>query len=168
MPEIIASSNAHASSGAHRVALGSRVRLHFSILLASGEEIDTTRRGKPADFVMGDGNLLPGFEAALLGMRAGDDAQIALAPLQAFGEYNEANVRRLPRDQFEDFNLEEGLIVSFAGPGGELPGVVKKVYESSVLIDFNHPLAGRDVVFDVSLLRVEPGDVLKPNSSSQQ
>ena len=158
MPEIIASSNSRASSGAHRVALGSRVRLHFSILLASGEEIDTTRRGKPADFVMGDGNLLPGFETALLGMRAGDDAQIALTPLQAFGEHNKANVRHLPIDQFEDLNVEEGLIVSFAGPGGELPGVVKKVYKSSVLVDFNHPLAGRDVVFDVSLLRVEPGD----------
>lgn len=152
MAEIIASSNAH------RVVMGSRVRLHFSILLANGQEVDTTRRGKPAEFVVGDGNLLPGFEAALIDMRAGDDAQIPLAAAQAFGEHNDANVRRLPLDQFDDMQLEEGLIVSFAGPGGELPGVVKKIYERTVLVDFNHPLAGRDVVFDVSLLRVEPGD----------
>lgn len=156
MPEIIASSNAH------RVVMGSCVRLHFSILLASGEEVDTTRRGRPAEFVVGDGNLPPGFEAALIDMRAGDDAQIPLKPAQAFGDHNDANVQRLSLDQFDDMQLEEGLIVSFAGPGGELPGVVKKIYESTVLVDFNHPLAGRDVVFDVSLLRVEPGD-----SSSQ-
>ena len=161
MPEIIASSNAH------RVVMGSRVRLHFSILLASGEEVDTTRRGKPAEFVVGDGNLLPGFEAALIDMRAGDDAQIPLKAAQAFGDHNDANVQRLPLDQFDGMQddgprLEEGLIVSFAGPGGELPGVVKKIYESTVLVDFNHPLAGRDVVFDVSLLRVEPGDSSSP------
>ena len=150
------------TSGAHRIAAGMEVRLHFAILLESGEEIDTTRRGRPATFQVGDGNLLPGFERALFGLRAGDDEQLRIPAAEAFGERNEANVQRLPRARFPaDPPLEPGLLVSFAAPDGELPGVVRQLWEETVEVDFNHPLAGRDLIFDVSILRVEPaGDHL--------
>ena len=129
--------------------------LHFSLLLDSGEEIDTTRRGRPATLQIGDGNLLPGFEQALIGMQAGDDAQLRIEAVDAFGAHREENVQLLPRSQFKtDLVPEPGLIVSFAGPGGELPGVVRRVMESQVEVDFNHPLAGRTIVFDVSILEV--------------
>ena len=137
-----------------RISEGSRVKLHFSLHLDSGEEVDTTRRGRPATFDYGDGQLLPGFEAALLGMKAGDDAQIRLSPEQAFGPHRQENVQLLERRSFEAVELEPGLIVSFAGPGGELPGVVTRVFEERVEVDFNHPLAGREVIFDVSILSV--------------
>ena len=143
-----------ASSG-RRIDARARVTLHFAILLDTGEEIDTTRRGRPATFVMGDGSLLPGFEEALLGMRAGDDAQIELAPEQAFGQHRRENVQLISRDRFHDLELESGLLVSFAAPDGELPGLVRRIFEQTVEIDFNHPLAGRHVVFDVSILAVE-------------
>jgi FKBP-type peptidyl-prolyl cis-trans isomerase SlpA len=104
---------------------------------------------------VGDGNLLPGFEAALMGMRAGDDAQIVLPPEEAFGVHNRDNVRLLERERFRDVELEPGLVVSFAAADGELPGVVRRLFERTVEVDFNHPLAGRPVVFDVSILRVE-------------
>lgn len=133
----------------------SRVTLHFAVLLESGEEVDTTRRGRPATFIMGDGSLLPGFEEALLGMRPGDDAQILLEPAQAFGEHRRENVQLVSIDRFRDVELEPGLIVSFAAPDGELPGVVRRVFEQTVEVDFNHPLAGRRIVFDVSVLEVE-------------
>jgi FKBP-type peptidyl-prolyl cis-trans isomerase SlpA len=132
-----------------------RVTLHFAVLLESGEEVDTTRRSQPATFVMGDGSLLPGFEQALVGMRAGDDAQIPLEPDEAFGEHQEGNVRRLPVDGFAGIDLEPGLLVSFRSPEGELPGLVKHVDGNMVEVDFNHPLAGRRIIFDVSILRVE-------------
>jgi len=143
------------SSGSRRIDERAQVTLHFAVLLDSGEEIDTTRRGRPATFTMGDGSLLPGFEAALLGMRAGDDAQIELAPEQAFGEHRRENIQLLERERFQGVELEPGLIVSFAAPDGELPGVVRRLFERTVEIDFNHPLAGRRVIFDVSILRVE-------------
>ena len=133
----------------------SRVTLHFAVLLESGEEVDTTRRGKPATFEMGDGSLLPGFEEALRGMRAGDDAQIELAPEQAFGEHRRDNVQLIARERFRDVDLEPGTIVSFAAPDGELPGVVRRLFDRTVEVDFNHPLAGRRIVFDVSILNVE-------------
>lgn len=133
----------------------SRVTLHFAVLLDSGEEVDTTRRGRPATFEFGDGSLLPGFEEALRGMQAGDDAQIELEPEQAFGEHRRDNVQLIARDRFRDVDLEPGTIVSFAAPDGELPGVVRRLFERTVEVDFNHPLAGRRIVFDVSILNVE-------------
>ena len=66
------------SSESLRIAENTEVTLHFSILLATGDEVDSTRRGKPAVFVVGDGNLLPGFESALFGMTAGGDAQLKI------------------------------------------------------------------------------------------
>lgn len=133
----------------------SRVTLHFALLLESGEEVDTTRRGRPATFEMGDGNLLPGFETALFGMKAGDDAQITLPAERAFGPHNPDNVQILDKSRFGDVDLEPGVVVSFAAQDGELPGVVRRVFERTVEVDFNHPLAGRPIVFDVSILEVQ-------------
>ena len=155
MPDLIASSD----GTKQKIQMGSRISLHFALLMPSGEEIDTTRRGKPAELTLGDGNLLPGFENALMGLSAGDDAQLVVPAKQAFGERVEANVRLLAKTLFADFTSEEplepGLIVSFQAPDGELPGVVKAVYEDTVQVDFNHPLSGSDITFDVSILSVE-------------
>lgn len=148
---------ARASSPA--IEAGAKVTLHFSLLFATGEEIDTTRNGDPASFVVGDGSLLPGFEEALLGKQAGFAEQIKLPAAQAFGEHNPSNVQLIGRDRFTamvgEMPLEEGLVVSFQAPDGELPGVVVGVYEQTVKVDFNHPLSGKDITFDVSVLDVE-------------
>jgi FKBP-type peptidyl-prolyl cis-trans isomerase SlpA len=150
------------SADTPKIQPGCRVKLHFSLLLPSGEEIDTTRRGKPASLIVGDGNLLPGFEAAIEGMRAGDAEQITLPAEDAFGERNPGNVQLLAKSKFGQMLAEEplqpGLVVSFQAPDGELPGVVQEVYEDTVKVDFNHPLSGTSVVFDVSIIEVErPG-----------
>ena len=154
MADLIASSE----GSNQKIQMGSRISLHFALLMPSGEEIDTTRRGKPASLSLGDGNLLPGFEEALLGLSAGDDAQLVIPAEQAFGERVEANVRLLAKTLFAEFNSEEplepGLVVSFQAPDGELPGVVKAVYDDTVQVDFNHPLSGSDITFDVSILSV--------------
>ena len=137
---------------------GTRVTLHFSIHLASGEEVDTTRRGKPAVFVVGDGNLPEGFEKALVGLRAGDDERIAIAPPDGFGVRKKENIRTLARADFPRADdAVPGMMIAFAAAGsaGELPGVVTSVSADTVVVDFNHPLAGRDLVFDVTILGVE-------------
>lgn len=155
MADLIASSE----GSKQKIQMGSRISLHFALLMPGGEEIDTTRRGKPAALTLGDGNLLPGFESALLGLSAGDDAQLIVPAEQAFGERVEANVRLLAKTLFAEVTSEEplepGLVVSFQAPDGELPGVVKAVYEDTVQVDFNHPLSGSDITFDVSILSVE-------------
>ena len=135
----------------------SHVSLHFSLALEDGTEVDSNFDAEPASFTMGDGSLLPGFEAALLGKPQGYAEQITLLPEQAFGEHNPANVQSIDKTKFGQLtadDLEEGLIVSFQAPDGELPGVVKAVYETNVLVDFNHPLSGKEIVFDVAVIKV--------------
>ncbi len=145
-----------AREGGIAIGPGTRVTLHFSIHLASGEEVDTTRRAKPATFAVGDGKLPAGFERALFGLRAGDDERIPIPPTEGFGLRQKANIRTLRRADFPNAcDLESGMMIAFAAAEGELPGVVRSVARDTVVVDFNHPLAGRDLVFDVTIVQVE-------------
>jgi len=135
---------------------GTRVSLKFSLQLSGGEIVDTTG-SKPAEFSVGDGNLLPGFEQAMFGLQAGAAERLQIPASQAFGEYQEANVQRLRRGQFPvNMDLAEGLMMSFADKNdAELPGVIKKIQGESIEVDFNHPLAGKDLIFEVEVISVE-------------
>ncbi|MEE4361504.1 MAG: peptidylprolyl isomerase [Pseudomonadales bacterium] len=146
------------SETALRIGPGTRVTLHFAVLLPGGEEVDSTWQKKPATFDVGDGNLPAGFEEALFGLAAGETASLEVPPERAFGMRNPGNLQRLARDSFApDMVLEPGLVVSFADAArAELPGIVVEADEDEVLVDFNHPLAGRTVRFDVNIIRVEP------------
>lgn len=133
----------------------SAVTLHFSLALADGQLIDSTFDKQPASFVMGDGSLLPGFEKCLIGLCAGDKKQFHVPQTDAFGAHNPNNMQTFARSNFSDTELSEGLIVSFADAGGnELPGVVQSWDDREVVVDFNHPLAGRDLVFTVEIINV--------------
>ena len=134
-----------------------RVTLHFALRLPSGEVLDSTFEGKPATFTFGDGNLPAGFEACLLGLVAGASETFEVPPENAFGQPNPHNVQRFPRDTFgPELALEPGLVLSFADAAkSELPGVVAALEGDEVVVDFNHPLAGRTVTFEVSVITVE-------------
>ncbi len=140
---------------------GTTVTLHFSLRLKDGHEIDSNFGKDPATFTVGDGNLLPGFEKALFGLKPGDKQALTISPEDGFGQHNPSNMQEMPRDQFgPDIELEEGLMLSFAdAQKAELPGVVREFDDKRVVIDFNHPLAGRDILFDVAILNVEPAQV---------
>lgn len=143
------------------VSEGTRVYLNFSISLDDGSEVDTNFGGDPVDFVIGDGSLLPGFERLLFGMEPGDRQMFTVSPENAFGQPNDNNMQFLPRDQFDDdIELEIGLVFSFAdASGGELPGMICAFDEEEVTVDFNHPLSGRTILFDVMVHRVEPAEL---------
>lgn len=138
------------------VGPGTRVSLHFTVSLTSGEVLDSTReRSEAPSFVFGDGSLLPGFETAILSMRAGDSGRFTIAAKDAFGIWNEDNIQHFPRHQFQEQLLEPGMVMHFSdASGAELPGVIKELREGLVVVDFNHPLAGRELVFEVDILRV--------------
>ncbi len=138
------------------ISADTQVTLHFSIALKGGAEVDSTFNKTPATFVVGDGNLLPGFERALFGLKAGDEASLDIAPHEGFGQPNPDNVQRMPLANFND-ELSPGLMLSFADANGsELPGVVDRIEGDDVYVDFNHPLAGQDLVFKVAILAVHP------------
>lgn len=136
---------------------GTRVTFHFSLALAGGGVIEDTRDGTPATFVVGDGNLPESFERTLVGLRAGCEERIELSPEQAFGPSRNENLKLVSRDKFDpSIGLEPGVVVSFDTPEGALPGVVKSLQGALVVVDFNHPLAGKSLIFEVSILSVEP------------
>jgi FKBP-type peptidyl-prolyl cis-trans isomerase SlpA len=140
---------------------GTKVTLHFALRLQDGEVIDSNFERDPATFVVGDGNLLPGFEKAIFGLLEGERKTLTISPEQGFGQRNPNNLQEFPRSEFApDMELKEGLVLSFTdAQKTELPGVVSHFDENLVVVDFNHPLAGRDIVFDVAILKIEPVQV---------
>jgi FKBP-type peptidyl-prolyl cis-trans isomerase SlpA len=145
---------------------GSLVEMHFSLALESGELIDSNFAGKPARFRIGDGNVLPGFEETLLGLETGMEAEKLIPAEQAFGLVNPDNRQTFPIAKFQhllDDDLiptEIGSVVSFRDPGGgELPGVIASIDEHRVVVDFNHPLAGKSILFRAKILSVVAADV---------
>ncbi|MEO1819111.1 MULTISPECIES: FKBP-type peptidyl-prolyl cis-trans isomerase [Pseudomonas] len=138
-----------------RIGHDSEVTLHFTLKLPNGDVVDTTLDKQPATFKVGDGSLLPGFEQVLFGLKAGDARSFEIDPERGFGPGNEQNIQTVPRDQFNEMELESGLLVIFTdAAGGELPGVVKQVHDQVVEVDFNHPLAGKVITFDVEIVDV--------------
>ena len=140
-----------------RIAQGSRVSLHFSVSLENGLEIDNTRsRTEPVELTIGDGNLLEGFEKALLGLRAGDRRTVHLPPEDAFGQWNPENVQTFDTVKFGERPVLDQVIEFEDKAKTTLAGVVKSINDDVTEVDFNHPLAGRNVVFEVEIARVTP------------
>lgn len=137
---------------------GTEVTLHFSLRLMDGSVVDSNFDGEPATFTYGDGSLLNGFEQVLLGLKAGEERIEVIPPERGFGAHNEENVQEVERAHFPaDMEMEEGLVLTFAdAQQNEVPGVITAFDEHTVTIDFNHPLAGREIEFSVSIVDVNP------------
>lgn len=137
---------------------GTQITLHFSLTLKNGHVVDSNFEQEPAQFAIGDGNLLEGFEKAIMGLSVGAREVFTISPEDGFGQANPNNVQTFKRDQFDsDLELEEGLILSFAdAQNDELPGVVESINGEIVTVDFNHPLAGKEIDFEVEILAIDP------------
>ncbi|MGE0080888.1 MAG: peptidylprolyl isomerase [Thiohalomonadaceae bacterium] len=143
-------------SAADVIRQGSRVRMHYTLALADGTEIDSTRGGEPVDIVLGEGTFAPGLEQVLLGLSTGQCERILLGPGQAFGDRDPTAVHHLPRTDFAGMDITEGSVVGFGLPNGdEIPGMVVTLDDERVEVDFNHPLAGHALQFYVEILAVE-------------
>ena len=135
---------------------GKKVRMHFELFLSEDEVIDSNFDGEAVEFIVGDGNLLPGFEEAIFGLRANDENTVQIPAEKAFGEYNEDNIQVIPRFRFPaDLAVEKGLMINFAdSAGNEQAGVIQDFDVDRVIVDFNHPLAGKNIQFRVKILAV--------------
>ena len=142
------------------IAQGSKISMHFALKLDEEQVVDSTFDRQPAQFTLGDGNLLPGFEEFLLGLTTGDHKTFDIPPEKAFGQSNPQNVQEMKRNTFPvDMPVAPGLMVSFAdAQGAELPGVISHVEGDWVTVDFNHPLAGKTLKFEVQILEVSNAD----------
>ena len=136
---------------------GDGLKLNFSLKLTDGSEIDSNFGADPVTMVVGDGSMLPGFEEIVKSLSVGEERTVTLASEQAFGSHLEDNVQRFKTGDFDQsLELETGLVVGFTdAAGGELPGVITDIADDYVEVDFNHPLAGRDIVFRAKLHSID-------------
>ena len=137
----------------------SAVLLHFILKLDDGSTAESTRaNGKPALFRLGDGSLSEALEAALLGLKPGDKKAFTLEPEAAFGTVVPDLIQYFSRRDFMQAGEPEvGAIMLFTGmDGSEMPGVIREIAGDSITVDFNHPLAGRTVHFDIEVLKIDP------------
>ena len=134
-----------------------RITLYFSLSLEDGSEVDSNFNSEPATCTFGDGKLLPGFESVLIGLTTGDKRIFFIEPENGFGQNNPNNIQEFPRKNFSDIeDMREGLMISFADANcAELPGVLSDIGEETVEVDFNHPLAGHTIKFEVEIISVE-------------
>lgn len=114
--------------------------------------VDSNKGQAPLEFIMGKGQIIPGLEKGLCGMTKGDSADLMIPAADAYGAYNEEAIQTVPIDQFEGIELKEGLTLYGQGENGETAQVtVKSFTENDVNIDFNHPMAGKDLMFSIKV-----------------
>jgi FKBP-type peptidyl-prolyl cis-trans isomerase SlyD len=117
------------------------------------EQLDTNVGGAPLEFITDMGQIIPGLEKELINLEAGDKADVLVQAVDAYGEYNDEAAQTLPKEQFADIELKEGMSLYGTGEGGEtVQVVVKSVSETEVTIDYNHPMAGKTLMFSVTVL----------------
>lgn len=137
---------------------GCEVTMHFTLALEDGTVADASIDGEPMTFSMGDGTLVEGLEMVLYGLKAGDKQSLSIDPRDTFGFPDPDNIHTLPAANFpDDLNIEEGMIIGFNTPSGEeVPGAIMEIKDDEVKVDFNHPLAGHEVVFTVEIIDIKP------------
>jgi FKBP-type peptidyl-prolyl cis-trans isomerase SlyD len=117
------------------------------------EIVDTNKGAEPLEFIIGKGQVIPGLEKALVGMNEGESGDIMVPAADAYGEVNPEAKQTLPKEQFEGVDLKEGMTLYGQGENGETVQVtVTSFDDENVNVDFNHPLAGKDLMFSVTVL----------------
>jgi len=144
-----------------KIELGSQVSIRFSLFLADIDRlVDTTGSDGKFDFVIGEGSIIPGLEKHLLGLEPGDKGRFQIPCEEAYGQAMEDSdlIQNFTQEDFPDsMELEPGLVIGFQSPNGdETPGTITKIENDVVTVDFSHPLAGYDLVFEVEVLDVKP------------
>ena len=132
------------------------VTIDYRLTLESGQEIDKSPADKPLGFIAGTGQIIPGLEKELMGMAAGDNAKIVVQPEDAYGPVKDDLFQDIPRSQFpDDVDVKPGMAFEAQGPHGPFMITVAKVNDNeTVTVDLNHPMAGKQLHFDVNVVEV--------------
>uniref|UniRef100_A0A7C1JZL1 Peptidyl-prolyl cis-trans isomerase n=1 Tax=Caldilinea aerophila TaxID=133453 RepID=A0A7C1JZL1_9CHLR len=141
------------------VADGTVVQIEYTLSLADGEVVDSSSEHGPLAFLQGAGEIIPGLEAAMYGMVAGERKQVVVTPDLAYGEYEPDNYQVVPLEAFEDATeLEPGMALEFFDEENNevIEGYISEIQPNGVVVDFNHWLAGETLYFDVKVVDVRP------------
>lgn len=133
------------------------VKVHYTGKLKDGQIFDTSEGKEPIEFTLGQGQLIPGFEKGLLDMKVNEKKTITIPKEEAYGEPREELVQEVAKDQLpEEIKPEVGMgLVSKTPDGREMNLVVAEIKEETIVVDGNHPLAGKDLVFDLEVVEIK-------------
>ena len=139
------------------VTANDTVMVHYTGQLESGEIFDTTHGNPPAEFPLGQGMLLPQFEAALVGMNTGDKKTFTIGYEDAYGPVNKEIFYEVPKDVLpQDIPLEVGgQLTARNDQGEERPVIIAEVHDEFIIVDGNHPLAGQNLMFNVEVVEIK-------------
>jgi len=127
--------------------------VEYTVKNEQGEVVDTNVGGTPLEFISGKNQMIPGFEKAVTEMNVGEEKEVKIPSSEAYGEYREDLTQTLPKEQFEGIELQKGMTLYGQGPDGQTVAVtVKDFNDNEVTIDYNHPLAGQNLTFNIKLL----------------
>jgi peptidylprolyl isomerase len=131
--------------------------VHYTGKLETGEQFDSSAGRDPLEFVVGSGQLIKGFDEAVVGMKIGDKKQITLAPAEAYGERDERRIQKVERKMLpKEPEPQPGMMLTIkTGNGFVMPAKIEKVEKDFVMIDFNHPLAGKKLIFDIEVVAIK-------------
>jgi len=139
-----------------KIADKTYVTIDYTLTLESGQEIDKSPAGQPLGFIAGTGQIIPGLEKALIGRAAGDNAKIVVEPADAYGPVKDELFQDISKSQFpSDVEIKPGMAFEAQGPRGPFMITVAQVNDNdTVTIDLNHPMAGKQLHFDVNVVEV--------------
>ncbi len=134
------------------VKKGDKVKIHCTVSLKDGTVFDKSKEGKPLEFTVGNGQMPRGLDRAVRGMKLNEEKKVTIKANDAYGKRNEDLVMKFSRtDLPENFEPRKGMIIKAQG----IPGTIVNIDETHVILDCNHPLAGKDVVFDINVVGIE-------------
>tara|TARA_B100001094_G_scaffold316335_1_gene357415 strand:- start:290 stop:721 length:432 start_codon:yes stop_codon:yes gene_type:complete len=139
------------------VKSGQVVSVHYVGTLEDGTIFDESRgRGEPISFQTGTGQVIAGFDQAVIGMQVGETKTIEIASNDAYGARNDEAIQDVPREAFpSEMEITPGMQVQGDGPNGSFPAIVTEVSDSTITVDLNHPLAGKNLNFEIEVTGLE-------------
>src|SRR4051812_47639280 len=139
-----------------KVKEGDVVKVHYTGKLKSGEQFDSSVDREPLEFTVGAGQMIKGFDAALPGMSIGEKKTINIPAEEGYGERSDEAIIPFPKENVpEDMKLEPGMTLTLSNQDGQpVPVVVKEVKDDVVILDANHFLAGKELIFDIELMEI--------------
>lgn len=148
---------AEKSKGSNVVKDGSVVSLEYTLSGEDGKLIESNKGKPPIKFTQGSHQIVPGLEKGVAGMKVGEEKRVKVTPEEGYGPVNPQGFQEFPKDKIPSEGLKVGTVLVAKGPQGEqIPVRVHEIKEKTVVVDLNHPMAGKTLVFDVKVLDVQP------------
>jgi len=142
---------------------GMSVSFDYTLKDSDGKVIESSKGNKPLNYIHGQKAMIPGLEKQLTGMKVGDEKNVRVKPEDAYGPVNKNAFQEVPKERIPANGLKLGAVLAAKGPEGQIiPARVHDIKEKVVVMDMNHPMAGKTLVFDVKIVDIQP-----PSASAQ-